>query len=299
MTLPNFFIAGTPKAATTALAQYLSLHPDCFMSDPKEPHHFNDDHRHGGFKDAADYRRLFSQAPPGASAIGEASPLYLYSDRAVPRIERELPGARYIVMLRNPVDMAPALHEQHLFSGYENTSKFADAWALEAERKSGRHLPPQTEPKLLYYRDICRVGAQYQRFCGTVAAERRLLIFFDDFRSDPRAVWQKVQAFLGLDDDGRTEFPTVNAAKKRKSLALQRIKKGISTARRRIGLKSLNSGVLKSIERWNVTERRRAPLDPELREELLFEFAEDIALLERETGRDLAHWRGSAKADPA
>jgi len=34
---PNFFILGTAKAATTSLHEYLSAHPDVFMSPEKEP----------------------------------------------------------------------------------------------------------------------------------------------------------------------------------------------------------------------------------------------------------------------
>lgn len=290
MVLPNFFIAGTPKAATTAMAQYLSEHPDVFMSEPKEPHHFNSDHDHGGFKDRDAYLRLFDAAAPGAQIIGEASPLYLYSDVAVSRIEAEIAGARYLVMLRNPIDMAPALHEQHLFSGYENLTEFSEAWAREADRRAGKLLPPDTEPKLVYYRDICRIGAQYKRFCDTVPAERRHTIFFDDFRKSPADVWSDLLRFLDLKDDGRTEFPAVNPAKRRKSLWLQRMKKSLSAMRRQLGFGPLNTGVLRGIETWNVAERKRAPLDEALRAELCREFADDIALLSDLTGRDLTHW---------
>ena len=37
MTLPDFFIIGAPKAATTALHAALALHPRLFMSRVKEP----------------------------------------------------------------------------------------------------------------------------------------------------------------------------------------------------------------------------------------------------------------------
>ncbi|NJO14781.1 MAG: sulfotransferase [Thioploca sp.] len=43
MKKPNFFIVGAPKCGTTALSEYLSSHPNVFMSYPKEPHYFSTD----------------------------------------------------------------------------------------------------------------------------------------------------------------------------------------------------------------------------------------------------------------
>ena len=37
---PSFFIVGSPKCGTTALAKYLSEHDEIFISSPKEPHYF-------------------------------------------------------------------------------------------------------------------------------------------------------------------------------------------------------------------------------------------------------------------
>jgi hypothetical protein len=36
--LPNFFVAGAPKAGTTSLYRYLDQHPGIYMSPIKEPH---------------------------------------------------------------------------------------------------------------------------------------------------------------------------------------------------------------------------------------------------------------------
>ena len=39
--LPNLFIIGAPKCGTTALASWLSIHPEIFAPATKEPHHFS------------------------------------------------------------------------------------------------------------------------------------------------------------------------------------------------------------------------------------------------------------------
>src|SRR4051812_18585104 len=43
--LPNFFLAGAPKAGTTSIYHYLDQHPGIFMSAIKEPHYFADEIR--------------------------------------------------------------------------------------------------------------------------------------------------------------------------------------------------------------------------------------------------------------
>jgi len=55
--------------------------------------------------DIEDYARLFEEAAPHQH-VGEACPLYIYSQRAVDRIADRLPEAKLIVVLRDPVARA-------------------------------------------------------------------------------------------------------------------------------------------------------------------------------------------------
>jgi hypothetical protein len=50
-TLPNFFIAGAPKAGTTSLYHYLGQHPEIYMSPIKEPNYFASEIRLGQFSE--------------------------------------------------------------------------------------------------------------------------------------------------------------------------------------------------------------------------------------------------------
>src|SRR5690242_21806536 len=90
MPLPEFLIAGVPKAGTTALHAALVPHPDLYLSRVKEPKFFLSDGQpptDGGPGDVqtyqehvwrqADYEALFDPAPPG-TLRGEATPFYLY-----------------------------------------------------------------------------------------------------------------------------------------------------------------------------------------------------------------------------
>ena len=91
MALPDFFVAGAPKAGTTALHAALARHPALFMSPVKEPKFFLTDGPppdRGGPGDAktyrehvwrrADYEALFDRRTAGALR-GESTPFYLYN----------------------------------------------------------------------------------------------------------------------------------------------------------------------------------------------------------------------------
>ncbi|HZG01327.1 MAG TPA: sulfotransferase [Chitinophagales bacterium] len=111
--LPNFFIVGAPKAGTTALFRYLSMHPEVFMSSVKEPNFFSfpdiaAQKLYYNVKPVSDWNRyteLFSSAN-GAKAIGEASVSYLFYPDAAARLHEAFPTARIVIVLRNPVERA-------------------------------------------------------------------------------------------------------------------------------------------------------------------------------------------------
>src|SRR6185437_9415080 len=118
VTLPDFFIAGVPKAGTTALHSALAKHPGLYLSPVKEPKFFLTDGpppTEGGPGDAktyrehvwrrADYEDLFSGAPANALK-GESTPFYLFSEDAQDRIHALIPHAKLIVVLRDPVERA-------------------------------------------------------------------------------------------------------------------------------------------------------------------------------------------------
>lgn len=288
---PNFFIVGGPKCGTTALAQYLSDHPEAFMSEPKEPHFYNTDTSNSDIRDPAQYLALFAQVNAQHKVIGEASVWYLYSKVAARNIEQDIPDAKYIVMLRNPVDMAYSLHEQMVFSSYENVANFETAWAMQDERREGRKVPTFCPDKsLILYKDACSLGSQLQRLLADVESHRVLILFQDDLKSDPSTLWKSVQAFLGLAEDGRQVFPVVNAAKKRRSRLLKMANDTYAAIRKRFKLRPLGLGIFAAINRWNIKERARMPMRDEFRVTLAEEFFSEVKLLETITGRDLKHW---------
>lgn len=286
MKRPNFFIIGAPKCGTTSLASWLAQHPQVFMSPRKEPHHFNTDMRNVVTPSRLAYEKLFDRVTGRHIAVGEASTWYLYSEHAVPRIRDYSPKARFVVCLRNPVEMAPALHEQCWYIGDEHVADFRAAWELREQRQQGRAVSRWCrEPRQLSYGRACLLGAMVARLLKRVGRERVCVLFVDDLKRDPRAEYLRVLGFLGVPDDGRVEFPVQNAAKEPRSPLLQRIAWLGQRFKERMGI-TRSFGLV----RMNTRVRSRNPLGEAMQQELREYFRRDIDTLGSLLSRDLSAW---------
>jgi hypothetical protein len=310
MTRPNTFLVGAPKCGTTSIANYLASHPDVFFSRPKEVNYFNADHSalhqrafHAGRSIDSDdaYLELFRNAPAGQRIVAEGSVWYLASSVAVPAIMRFNPEARLIVMLRNPIDMAPSLHAQQLLFFNEDEPDLARAWELQDARRRGVGLPRRClEPQFLQYREMCSTGRQVERLLAVVPRSQCHLVVFDDLVADPARVWAELLGFLGLDHDGRTLFPSSSERRTHRIAWLNRLLLGRGPApivrsaeavKRALGVETL--GVRMLLVRFNLRQVRKAPIDPELLGALRRELDGEIRILEGVLGRDLRHWRST------
>lgn len=297
--IPNCFILGAPKSGTTAMAKYLGQHPDVYISYPKEPNFFNTDFtsQYRVFHDLGNYLNTCFENAEGYKIRGEATVWYLYSKDAVNHILRLFPEAKFIVMLRNPLEMAPSLHAMEYRVGHENIQSFEKAWELQESRQNGENLPPNCpDPQLYQYGTLCKIGEQMKRLMRMVPSERLCIIWFDDFRSNTLAAYQQVLSFLGLPYDGKTAFPVVNEAKEPRSstLAVLMAKLGPMTGwqkfKRRMGIRKGVSPI-RYLKEKNLKASEKQKLSDELLEKLSVYFRQDIALLEKLSGRDLSDWK--------
>ena len=297
---PDFFILGAPKCGTTALSEYLRRHPRVFVSRPKEPHYFCDDFDYyyaPGQRTEEHYLRLFAEAGDSHLAVGEASVWYLYSEAAARNIMDFDPAARIIVMVRNPVELVPSLHSQLRYMLDEDEPDPAAAWYLQEARRRGEGLPATVRvPEFLQYGEAAKLGAQVRRVLEVVPREQVKVLVFDDLRADTGAVYRETLAFLGVPDDGRTDFPRVNENKVHRAGAVARFTQRPPSAlvtvargvKRIAGVERL--GVLDRVRRRNRQVTRREEISPEFARRLRDHFRDDVAELGELIGRDLSGW---------
>jgi hypothetical protein len=292
---PDFFIVGAFKAGTTALYEYLRVHPQLFMSVPKEPMYFGADLTPRYRRMTEDeYLALFRDARPDQHA-GEASPWYLYSSSAAAEIRAFDAAAKVIIMLRNPVDVMYSQHSQLVFNQREDLVDFGDALDAEPERLAGRRIPADAiRPEALYYRKSVRFPEQVRRYLDVFGRQPVHFIVFDDLVADPAAVYRSTLEFLGVDPTHPLDASVYNPNKTARSTRMQRAiyapppaLRGLYGTLRRIPLLHALRDRLVSA---NSTPAERAQMDPVLRARLTAEFAPQVAELGELIGRDLSTW---------
>ena len=300
--VPGFFIVGSPKCGTTAMSEYLRTHPQVFLSDPKEPGFFAEDVVPTAYRTLDEYLAIFAAATSQHTVVGEASTSYIYAEHALERIRNLRPDARLVVMLRRPVDLIYALHDELLRVGQESEFDFEKAWALWPDRARGKAIPPGAKAPQLNYRWIGCLGSQADRLLRIFPRRQVHFILFDDFVRDTRSAYLRLLEFLDLPDDGRTHFPKINEGVQHRSRFLARFprylraKAGgrVAAFKKFVGVREL--GIVKGFDRFNADASPRPPLLPAFRRSLEELYSEEILLLEQRIGVDLSAWRTSVAA---
>ena len=283
MKKPNLFILGAPKCGTTSLAYYLSQHPQIFFSKVKEPHYFNTDSNHRYYFDKKSYLSLFQDAKKSDKFIAEGSVWYLYSDVAVNNILNFNPKAKFIVMLRNPVDLFFSLHQELLFGGTE-----------DLHSPKGEKIPIGcSDEKFLQYEKTCSLGKQLEILLNRINKDNLFIITVDELKINPDHIYIELLKFLGVDEIGLPNYQVLNKKKVRRSYMLSTLFQSMTKLKKKIGIKK-GFGIANTINKFNVKsgvdlnyEDQKKELIPILSKF----FCDDILLLERLTNKDLNHWK--------
>ncbi|MEV4307625.1 MULTISPECIES: sulfotransferase [unclassified Nonomuraea] len=289
MPLPDFLIAGVPKAGTTALHTALHPHPDLFLSPIKEPKFFLTDGPppgRGGPGDAetyrehvwrrADYEALFAAAPPGTLA-GESTPFYLYDLDAQRRIRETIPHVRLIVSLRDPVERAHS-NWTHLWSaGLEPIGDLVRACEAEPERIAAGWA------HFWHYTALGRYGEQLAHLFTLFPRDQVLIFRYRDIVDRPAETLDRICGFLGVRQGLLTGVPRENVTAHPDPGA----RHALLSALRRTLPASLSGPLERLLQRRG---RARRPLEWAQRQRLIPYFAADVELLQQVTGEDFSDW---------
>lgn len=296
------FLVGAPRCGTTFLAKALARHPEVCFSKPKESHFFVRD-----WQAVAPTRwreeflqRYFGHFAREHEILIEASPLQLRDEAAIDRLLQFDPDTRFVVALRNPIEMIHSLHARLIYLLDEDEHDFERAWALQTERARGDRLPKRCRDiASLQYRAMASLGSQLERLTRQVGRERVHVVVFDDVAADPVKVYRALLEFLGLPDDGRTRFSRKNGNREFRHAWAQawvtnppRWVVAWLEARQRKGKPRPQwaRDLRRRLKRWNTRRAKRTPLSPVMRERLRGELAGEIEKLSGLLGRDLSSW---------
>jgi len=290
---PNFFLIGAPKCGTTSLASWLSEHQRIFMCVPKEPCFFSTDIESiAAIESLDEYRSLFNGVEEAHIAIGEASTTYLRSFVAVTNILEHEPAAKFIVCLRNPIDMVVSVHAQLYLGGRESEADPSRAWTLQDDRRLGVGTEALIGDAIAFqYGENCLLGKQVERLLSSVKRSQIVFVFVEDLKLDSSAVYSQILEFLEVPLDHRVSFGIKNARSMPRFHALSRGLTHASRLKFRLGIRR-NFGIGRFFGKLNriVPEAQGNMLSTEFEHQLMQYFSNDISLLAELTGRDLTHW---------
>ena len=288
---PTFFIIGAPKCGTTSLHHYLSTHSQITMSVPKEPHYFSTDIINGGIRDEEEYLDCFSHGDKKTIAIGESSTLYLYSKVAVQKIYDYDKKSKFIVMVRNPIEIAQSFHQVALKVFGETETNFQKAWLLEQNRKVGQKIPKGCiDRQLILYGNIAKIGRQIERLISYISAENIHFIIYDDFKNFTKHEYIKVLKFLKVNSELPMNFPSHNKSRKIKNETITKWTNYASFLKQKLRVKT-RFNVANRIHKVNVTDQPldKLPKNFLLKMDKFFEY--DISLISQFVKKDLSNWR--------
>lgn len=225
--IPDFFLAGAPKCGTTSLHSWLSQHRD-IHAPRKEPNFFSQDiypthGRIGHIASLQEYSEIFDKERAGKAYSCDATPKYLYSDNALREIKRLRPAAKIVLCLRDPVNLAISLHGQKLRESIETDISFERAW-MRCYSSSSNIIGdrPEIDGKINYL-FWSSFGVRLQRLHQIFPRESILILLDHEMKLEPRSAYLKVLNFIGLEDDGRTNFPVENIRTEYRSYRLNKM----------------------------------------------------------------------------
>ncbi len=206
---PDFFIVGPQRTGTSWLYRNLDLHPQIFMSKPKELYFFNKlrskDHPRYHSDELSWYLDFFTPQRFNRKMLkkqkrhgeiystmvrGEATASY---STLHPDIIKEItilnPNIKIIILIRNPVDRAWS-HAKKELSEKQGRPLASIA---DDEFKSFFNLPYQL--KCACYND------NIDTWRGFLSEGNTFIGFFDDIQKNPEKLLSDVFSFLGVEND--------------------------------------------------------------------------------------------------
>lgn len=302
MMLPNFLVIGAAKSGTTSIYHYLKQHSQIYMCPVNETNFFALDRetlelhfqgpgdreivdRHA-VKELGEYRTLFRIAGD-CPAVGESSPLYLYSPIASQKIQQHIPNVRLIAILRDPVERAYSNFISYVQVGLEPIQDFVQALVAEEQRIRSRWGPWP----FWHYRTLGFYYAQIKRYYDLFSSEQIQIHLYDDLKTDTVGVLQQIFAFLDIDP---TFVPDVRHRYNRsgfpRSNALQDLLIKPNPLRSTLRLffpAKIRELIRRSLLKYNLI---KPVLAPEVRINLIQGYRQDILKLQDLIQRDLSNW---------
>ena len=199
--LPGFFIAGAQKSGTTSLALWLSQLPDFNIGRIGVPYFWSRNDRLKleiqFFNNPLVRMRGIEWYSTGFALgfiNGEKTPEYLFRKSSLREMRRFCPGARIIIMLRNPADRAYSAYKQYT-RNYPRSGNWD--WLLpEGSFEDNLQAEEYTDFSIGFLARG-KYADQLEYLFQVFPRSQVKVIIFERFAADPAAHLEDVVSFLG------------------------------------------------------------------------------------------------------
>lgn len=231
---PDFLLIGAKRGGSTSFYFDLISHPQIALLFPRPDrlpkatatkgiHYFDSNYFRGrrwyaSHLPSARVRRAQQRSAGGRVITGEGSPYYLTHPASAARVAADLPRAKLIAVLRDPVMRAYSHWKERVREGYE-TAPFREALALEPQRVGNAREKLLADPRYYSYAhehqsylEQSKYGAALARWLDHFPAESLLIVRSEDYYQDPHRELDRAARFLDIEPGRFRIGETKNAA---------------------------------------------------------------------------------------
>ncbi len=192
-------IGGSTKCGTTSVFKYFEFHPEvcpCVLKESRffleSEYLFRKTRKQRDFKNVQHFGDLFPDCKPESLRL-EATPDYLYSEKAALRIKSELAEVKFIFILRNPVERLKSWYKFAITMGLMDAGISFEHYIREQEQDSAaahQHMKSLEQGRYAPY---------IERYFELFGKDRIHVCFYEDLVKDPNNFCSEIAQFAGID----------------------------------------------------------------------------------------------------
>lgn len=290
--LPNLFMIGAAKSGTSHLATLLGQHSQVFLGEPKEPDFLSNEANYARGFDW--YKSIYSEAGDVRWVLDASTGYSRYPEcpNVVQRLHSFAPDAKFIYLMRHPVDRA--------------YSHYVHRWSKELHPNKPFTVPFEEH---VISDPMCLNGSDYQmqlqHYLTRYSKESVLCLFNFQLRQDPESVIRRICTFLEIEFEASMMASPGERSNKTDSFLESRIRVALTDRIKSVpgvglGVKVLPRSARELGYRWvrssflgSATSEELQPqkMLHETRAALLKRFEPSVAWVEDFTETDLSRWR--------